>query len=151
MNERNMWILKNDGLVFQLYQRKYEGERCSCFDPLRGVAGNSRCPICWGTSFIGGYNPSIEIFVRLNLQDTSLMQEQEGYNLSLACNAWTISSIRIQTRDLLYSPEGNIYSVIAVNSHNAAGYWFHQQLRIYSIDQNDPLYTFLRKSQKPAY
>ena len=64
MNERNMWILKNDGLVFQLYQRKYEGERCSCFDSLRGVAGNSRCPICWGTSFIGKDSAYIYLITR---------------------------------------------------------------------------------------
>ena len=47
MNERNFWILKNDGQLFDLYQRKYEGQRCHCYDPLRGQAGNSTCSTCY--------------------------------------------------------------------------------------------------------
>jgi hypothetical protein len=36
MNERNMWILKNTGVLMDVYRRKTEGERCPvCYDPIR--------------------------------------------------------------------------------------------------------------------
>lgn len=151
MNERNFFILQNDGLNFQLFQRKYSGERCTCYDEIRGSAGASTCPICCGTGFKAPFSPPVELYVRLNVQEATLAQDLEGYNFVQACNAWTISSIRLQTRDILVSPEGNIYSIIAVNSHNAAGYWGHQQLRILSVDARDPIYNFLRITMKPSY
>src|SRR3712207_9376899 len=60
-----MWILKNTGILMDLYIRKTDGKRCEkCYDKVRGQSSDSRCPICYGTTFVGGYEPAVQLYVR---------------------------------------------------------------------------------------
>lgn len=152
MNERNFWILKNTGINCTYYQRKYEGERCTCYDPLRGMAGSSTCNLCWGTGIKGGYSPPIELYLRFNNVAEALQQDIDSWSfMQNGLTAWTISPIRLRNRDVIMDNRGVLYSVIASTINTAAGYYWHQDMQLKSLESNDPLYNMVRTKIVPTY
>lgn len=150
MNERSLWILKNTGMLFDLYTRKYDGERCPrCFNEIRGRAGSQDCDICYGTGFVSGYDPAYQLYVRLKPTETALGVSPQMYVQENSPGAWTISNTQIKNRDLLISPTGVIYHVISSMTNQAGGYLFHQELKLKAIDYNDPLYQMKRTTLYP--
>lgn len=152
MNERNMWILKNDGVLMDLYIRKTDGEKCSrCWDDVRGQSANPNCPICFGTTFVGGYEPVFQIYVRQKPASQQLDLSSQGYIINSNPGAWTISSVQIRNRDLLINPEGRMFSVTTSQINHAAGYMFHQELQMKEIDPTDIRYNIARSSLYPEF
>lgn len=151
MNERNMWILKMDGELFDLYKRKLEGERCSCWDSERGSASNPNCDICYGTGFVGGYDPVYQLYIRQKPANNNLSREGRGLTIKNSTGAWTICDIQIRDRDLLINPQGIMFRVTMANTDHAAGYLFHQELAMEEVETNDPIYKLKRQTLKPFY
>lgn len=152
MNERNMWILKNTGVLMDLYVRKTTGERCEhCWDENRGQAKDPTCKICFGTGFVGGYEPMHQLYVRQKPAPQQLDMTTQGYMISANPGLWTISSVQIHNRDLLINPEGRIFSVTNSNISHAAGYYFHQELQSKEIDPMDVKYTIKRATLYPEF
>lgn len=151
MNERSLWILKNTGMLFDLYTRKLDGERCPrCFDDIRGRAGTSDCPVCYGTGYVGGYDPAYQLYIRLKPAQASLdVTPNQMLTYNQPCGAWTISDTQIKNRDVLISPTGTIYQVINSMTNQAGGYLFHQELNLKPYDVNDPIYDMKRTTLYP--
>lgn len=150
MNERNMWILKNTGQLFDLYTRKCDGEHCpTCYDSVRGRSGTAQCSVCYGTGFVGGYEPMFQLYIREKTATNDLAITSQGQVWNNAPGAWTITTTPIQNRDLLFNPEGKIYSVINSHTSQAAGYLFHQELQLKELDPTDPLYQMERTTLYP--
>lgn len=147
MNERNMWILKNDAVLMDLYVRKIDGEKCpNCYDEYRGQASNSRCSICYGTGIVGGYEPAFQLYIRQKPVVQQITKENSGLVLNSTPGAWTISSIQIKNRDLLINPEGKIFAVTTSQVSHAAGYLFHQEFQMTELDPTDNRYNIERKT-----
>lgn len=151
MNERDMWILKMDGELFDLYKRKLEGEHCSCWDDERGSASNPNCDICYGTGFVGGYDPVYQLYIRQKPANNNLSREGRGLTVKNSTGAWTICDIQIRDRDLLINPQGIMFRVTTANVNHAAGYLFHQELAMEEVETNDPIYKLKRQTLKPFY
>ena len=152
INERNMWILKNTGQLFDLYTRKYEGETCTnCYDKARGRAGMDSCTTCFGTGFVGGYEPEVQLYLRLSPAEESLDVATEDLTYNSLPSAWTITPIKINNRDLLIGQDGTIYSVLSMFEGQAAGYLFHQELKLKTLDPYDNRYNINRATLRPAY
>ena len=152
INERNMWILKNTGQLFDFYTRKYEGERCpDCYDEARGRAGQNNCHTCFGTGFVGGYEPMVQLYIRLNPAEESLDIDQESYTYNQLPGAWTITPIQIKNRDILISQDGTMYAVKSTYVNQAEGYYFHQELKLKTLEPEDNLYNIKRATLKPVY
>jgi hypothetical protein len=154
MNERDLWILKNTGELFDLYTRltvvDENHPRCpKCYDPIRGVAGDPNCAICWGTGITGGYEPTIQLYVRQKPAQTTLDITPQGYVYNNVPGAWTISTIQIKNRDLLINPQGKLFSVTSSTINHAAGYFFHQELQLKELDPKDVLYNMKRVILQP--
>lgn len=150
INERNMWILRNTGQLFDLYTRKYTGERCPrCGDSVRGRAGTYSCGVCFGTGFVGGYDPAYSLYVRLKPTVNVLGVSTQMYVNENSPGAWTITDTRIANRDLLIAPTGVIYQVLNVHINQAAGYLFHTELQLRAVDPLDPLYQMRRATLYP--
>ncbi|MNB89789.1 hypothetical protein D3C81_893710 [compost metagenome] len=148
MNERNLWILKNTGVLMDLYRRKTDGERCSCFDQIR-EQGDPDCTKCFGTTFDGGYEPMMQIYVRQKPTQNSLDLTQQGYVYNSKPGGWTITKIPLSNRDLLFNPQGDLLSVTSVNTNHAAGYLFHQELQLQQLDPMDKRHQIKRKTLYP--
>ncbi len=150
VNERNMWILKNTGILMDLYVRKTEGEHCpDCWDDVRGQAINSKCEKCFGTGIIGGYEPMLQIYVRQKPAVQQLDLASQGYMINSNPGLWTISSIKLHNRDILINPEGRMFSITSANISHAAGYYFHQELQAKEVDPMDVKYHIQRKTLYP--
>lgn len=151
MNERSLWVLKNTGQLFDLYTRKYEGERCpQCFDAIRGRSGTPDCPICYGTGYVGGYDPAFQLYIRLKPAQTSMdFTPNQMLVQNQSPGAWTISDTQIMNRDVLISPTGTIYQVINSMTNQAGGFLFHQELNLKPYDPNDPIYGMKRTTLYP--
>ena len=152
INERNMWILKNTGQLFDLYTRKYEGNICTkCYDTIRGRSGDNACNVCFGTGFEGGFEPMFQLYVRLKPSETSLDQATEEYVYTNFPGAWLISKVEIKNRDILISPQGKLYSVLNYHINQVSRYLFHQQLKLKELDPTDQLYRLERTTLYPFY
>ena len=152
MNERNMWILKNDAVLMDLYIRKTEGEHCpKCWNDIRGQSANNNCKVCFGTGFIGGYEPVFQLYVRQKPVNTQVDVSTEGYAYNNAPGAWTISSVQIRNRDLLINPQGRMFAVTSSHINHAAGYYFHQELQMKEIDPTDNRYNIQRITLYPEF
>ena len=152
MNERNMWILKNDAVLMDLYIRKTEGEHCpNCWNDIRGQSANNNCKTCFGTGFIGGYEPVFQLYVRQKPVNTQVDVSTQGYTYNNAPGAWTISSVQIRNRDLLINPQGRIFAVTSSHINHAAGYYFHQELQMKEIDPTDNRYNIQRITLYPEF
>lgn len=150
MNERNMWILKNTGVLMDLYRRKTEGERCQiCYDDIRGQSGDNSCTNCFGTGFDGGFEPMHQLYVRQKPATEQLDLSPRGYTQNSQPGAWTISKVHIKNRDLLINPYGQVFSVLSSNLSHAAGFFLHQELTMKEIDVNDIRYHIKRTSLHP--
>lgn len=151
INERNMWILKNTGVLMDLYVRKTDGPRCSyCVDPLRGQ-GDPDCTHCFGTTYEGGYEPMVQLYIRQKPATQQLELTPQGYVPNNNPGAWTISDIQIRNRDFMINPEGKILSVTSSSVSHAAGYLFHQELTMKELDPTDKLYKIKRATLYPSW
>jgi len=150
INERNMWILRNTGQLFDLYTRRYDGEKCPlCTDDVRLRAGTYSCPVCYGTGFVGGYEPAYALYVRLKPVETYLGVSSQMFVNENSPGAWTITDTIIANRDLLIAPQGTIYQVLGVHVNQAAGFLFHTELRLKALDPMDQLYSMKRTTLYP--
>jgi len=53
------------GIEFLLLKRRHFGVRCSdCYDPVTRETLNNKCASCYGTSWVGGYYPAIDVLGR---------------------------------------------------------------------------------------
>lgn len=151
INERNMWILKNTGVLMDLYVRKTEGEECKyCWDDAR-EQGRVDCPECYGTGFVGGYEPMTQIYVRQKPAQQQLDLTPQGYAVNNNPGAWTISPVQLRNRDLLINPQGILFSITSSHVSHAAGYLFHQELQMKELDPNDEKYSIKRATLYPNY
>lgn len=152
VNERNMWILKNTGTLFDLYTRKTEGDKCpKCYDSQGGRAGNSQCKTCFGTGIVGGYEPKLQLYIREKPAMNTLEFTNQGVMHNNTPGAWTISQTHIKPRDILINPQGIMYIVVNSHINHAGGFYFHQELQIKELDQYNPIYNINRVSLKPEY
>ncbi|AEO93435.1 gp175 [Bacillus phage G] len=151
INERNMWILKNTGVLMDLYIRKTDGERCDkCLSQTRGQ-GYADCLECFGTTYKGGYEPMTQLYVRQKPATQQLELTPHGYVQNSTPGAWTISNVKLTNRDLLINPEGKIFSITGSHVSHAAGYLFHQELTMRELDPTDRLYKIKRTTLYPEW
>jgi len=150
INERNYWILQNTGMLFDLYTRKYSGDVCPhCYDDIRGRAGDNSCPYCFGTGFLGGYDPAYQLLIRLKPVEQALGISNQMFVNENTPGAWTISDSLLMNRDILIAPDGVFYQVLARHVNHAGGFLFHQELRLRAFDPEDPIYQLKRTTLKP--
>jgi hypothetical protein len=152
INERNLWLLKNTGVICDLYTRKWEGEHCpDCYDELRGRASNSMCPKCFGTGFVNGYEPQFALYVRLGNSESTVSQNIEGLESQNSISCWTITPTRIRNFDMLFTPDGSILEVTSSYINSADNYNFHQEFKARYLEPNDPKYNIRRATLKLCY
>ena len=146
INERNYWILQNDGELFDLYKRKTEGPRCTkCYDEVRKQSGIIDCDECFGTTYVGGYEPLYQLYVRQKPAQQSIGVNSRGLSQEHMRGAWTISTVEIKNRDILINQQGKMFSVLNCTIGHSAGYLFHQEFNLKELDPTDYLYNLPRK------
>lgn len=75
---RHTLMLRADSELCTVYLKKNTGIRCPCFDERRGTPINSNCPVCYGTSYVGGYEKYSGIWVRVYSEKEQITQDKLG-------------------------------------------------------------------------
>jgi hypothetical protein len=108
MLQREELLLETTGEPFVLLRRLWTGIRCTCH-MLRREHADQRCPICYGTGFVNGYeqffNPrrtDSRILIRVDpaVDDLSI-QDKGGLTPEYQPSCWTIAFPAIKDRDVL--------------------------------------------------
>lgn len=89
---RDGLLLRRGGELVDLYVRKTAGLPCTrpnCFVPERDQPAQPDCPICFGTTYNGGYDKYPGVFVKIKPVTTRLELMGEGVRVYSAPEAWT--------------------------------------------------------------
>jgi len=155
-------MIQVTGETMILLQRKWSGKRCQC-PGLRREHPRTRCPVCYGTGFAGGYDRFINtraisefetntqgfIMVRVHpyTDDLEIVPDQ-GLRQPLELTAWTLTIPTIKDRDVLVrlnedGTEEFRYEVLDVIRNKLFfGQTGKQQFRMRRHDKTDVIYQY---------
>lgn len=142
---RCKWNLLFGGEEVLLYQRKWSGVRCSCWDPLRMQASvDSPCPDCFGVGFLGGYYRPLTIFISL-LSATAIQNEirEEGIKRIFSPTSWTLWEPGLRNGDFIVRNNNNGERLWIVDKTETRwrGKILRQLFSTNTIERNHPVYT----------
>lgn len=129
---------KFTGVDTLIFRRKYFGERCPrCYNNNVEKVMEDHCPVCLGTSFLGGYFPGIlsKVCYEISPNNTQL-----GYSGKVEANqtsAWTVSNPEMMSLDLLLRvPDARIFRVQAINPTELQTVQVRQVMQIIELNKN---------------
>jgi hypothetical protein len=107
MLQREELLLETTGEPFVLLRRMWTGTRCLCYMNRREHS-DSRCPICFGTTFVSGYlqffnkrRGDRRILLRIDATKDDLKRIDNGLEQDTSPTAWTLPYPTIKDSDVL--------------------------------------------------
>jgi len=141
---RNLWILEQGGERVKLFKRKVSGLPCPCYiDPETreyGQQPSARCPTCFGTGYVGGYDGPTDIIVAPDDAERRVSQTPNGRRLEHGYEVWTTENPSITQRDFIVKQTGERYSIGAVRRPAVRGLPLQQHFNIQYLDEQDIRY-----------
>lgn len=113
-----MLLSKFAGVKSFFFKRKTYGPRCPrCWNELQERVMDDHCPVCYGTSFEGGYWDPIPIYVQYEQTSKNKVKDYLGAFEPNSISGWTISIPEMSPRDLVMrGGDYNIYKVIGIQN-----------------------------------
>lgn len=137
---RNRWILFQGGERVKVFIRKWNGQRCSCWnDEYR--QGKEDCQICYGTSYVGGYEGPYDIIVAPPETEKTVNLFDVGLHVSYDWNTWTGPYPLLTDRDFVVRQNNERFSVARVNPQGQRGAIFQQHFMLAPLDHKDIRYS----------
>jgi len=142
---RNNWVLEQGGERVKVFIKKTSGHKCWCGRDPRTLEydkqPDSRCEICFGTGFIGGYEGPYDMIIAPDDNERAVRQSPTGRHLDHSQDAWTGPSPLLTQRDFIVKQTNERYSVGAVRKPSARGNIMQQHFQIKYLDEKDIRYT----------
>jgi hypothetical protein len=120
---RREWILLSRyngvrSLVLKKVQHGKYGYRCSrCWDAVRRMSVDDFCPVCFGTTYQGGYYRGIDTLLNYDSVTEADSPTDEGRTEPATLQAWTVAYPNINANDLIiHIPERRVYRVERVQN-----------------------------------
>ena len=133
-------VICNDKIYW--LKRKTCGQRCECYDDIRGDS-KADCEYCFGTRFVGGYYPAQEICV--NYQSGISFNEhmdQRGITQQMPpITFWARALPRIQIKDVIAGQNGWRYIVTNVMPTHKNHYILRQIVTAQWLPKSDMRYS----------
>jgi hypothetical protein len=136
---RNKWILEQGGERVKVFIRKWFGERCPCWDEQYRISKND-CPICYGTSYIGGYEGPYDIIIAPPEAEKTVQLLDMGLHVSYDWNTWTGPYPLLNDRDFIVRQNNDRFSIAHVNPQGSRGTIYQQHFMLSPLDKKDPRY-----------
>lgn len=141
---RNRWILEQGGERVKLFKKKVSGLPCYCYlDPQTreyGQQPSARCPDCFGTGFVGGYDGPTDIILAPDDTERRVSQTPNGRRLEHQYEVWTTENPSITQRDFIVKQTGERYSIGPVRRPAVRGLPLQQHFNIQYLDEQDIRY-----------
>ena len=141
---RNQWILQQGGERVKVFIRKTTGRHCSCGmdekDLEYSKQPNSRCKVCFGTGYVGGYEGPYETIVAPEDGDRRVSQMPQGRRVELQYEVFMGPSPMVTMRDFIVKQTNERYSIGAVRRPSNRGNVLQQHFTIGLLDEGDARY-----------
>jgi len=102
MVRRNELLLRRGGEVVDIYIRKTAGEKCSnCYDPVRNQSKFPNCPICFGTTYVGGYETFSGVLAKIEPYREARQLSDMGFKWNAPPRSWVTTYPLVRSGDIL--------------------------------------------------
>jgi len=144
---RNNLLLKNYvGVECYIYIIKTYGQLCAnCFDYVKHRRRTSDCPVCFHTSYVGGYfGPIIS---RVNFNPSQKMIQQSGFEMMPDNTAaWMSNYPPLKPKDVIIENGSRRWRVVEQSQTEKKRIPVHQMLQLSQINRTDIEYQLPYKS-----
>ena len=137
---KNRYLLEQFGERVKLFIRKEVGDRCINYSDTHQQAHNV-CPLCFGTSFLGGYYGPFDIMIAPPEAEKNINLTDAGLRLNFQYESWMGPSPLIRTRDFIVRQNGERLVVGGVTPQGAKGAIFQQHFNLNYKDSKDIIYS----------
>jgi len=142
---RNHWLLEQTGDRVKLFLRKWNGQRCSCYNDVygrsKGVGTDRSCMICYGTGYVGGYEGPFDIIIAPPETEKAVNLMDAGLHITYDWNTWTGPEPLLNDRDVIVRSNNDRFYVVRPNPQGSRGATYQQHFSLSQIDQTDPVYS----------
>jgi len=137
---RNRWMLGQGGEPVKLFKMKLVGPKCGCYDYSRKQP-LATCPVCYGTSIIGGYDGPYDIVIAPEDGERSISQGNRGRTVQHPYDTWTGPSPLLTQRDFFAKLNGDRYGIGPVRMPSNRGIQLQQFFTTSHLDTDDIRYS----------
>jgi len=142
---KNKWLLEREGERVKLFLRKWNGQRCGCYDEDFGYSKGiglkkGGCPTCFGTGYIGGYEGPYDILIAPPETEKAVNLMDAGFHITYDWNTWTGPEPLLNDRDVIIRANNDRYFVNRPNPQGSRGAIYQQHFTLAHVDQTDPIY-----------
>jgi hypothetical protein len=75
----NLRLKESEGRVVWIFPRKRSGQRCTtCFDRTTMRSRRADCPVCYGTTYVGGYHTPVKTYAQVLTPQEMTYHTQNG-------------------------------------------------------------------------
>lgn len=138
---RNRWILDQGGERVKVFLRKHVGIPCPCIQNTEYKQPINDCPLCFGTSILGGYEGPYDIVIAPDDAERRITQKDTGRTVEHTYEVWTGPLPLLSMRDFIVKIDGERYSVGPIHRPSNRGMVLQQHFPIGHIDEKDIRYT----------
>jgi len=122
-------------------RQKISGTYCPYYNDIDDESINSKCQLCYGTNFLGGFDPPVILKMSFIPGKSDVMIEEAGLTVVQKPTARCgITNPVMSERDIIVSFSNERYRVHAVEVTELQGHKYEQQLTLSRVDKNDVVY-----------
>lgn len=142
---RNNWILIQAGENVKIFLRKWNGVRCTCWDPNYGQSKGiglkkGGCPICYGTGWVGGYEGPYDVRIAPPETEKSVNLLDAGFHITYDWASWMGPEPLVSDRDVVIRSNNDRFFISRQNPQGSRGAIYQQHFSLVHVDQTDPIY-----------
>ena len=139
--QESLMLRRLNGQECLHFARRKFGERCSnCYDKHLNKCILPKCPICFGTTFKGGYFAPVKIYINLDPQPKQI--DKGDYTISEALNltGWTSNKVILEGDDILIflKKPNKRYMVDIIHPTSLNGNTVRQMLSLTQLKADNP-------------
>jgi hypothetical protein len=132
--------LQMTGQKVKWLQRKWDGEKCSCWDDVRQQS-DANCELCYGTGWVSGFYPAKEIYVSFaNIAVKQLVLQEHGIKNIITPMNWTINFPILKNKDILVKQNGERYWIDTISQTLFRSQITRQQFTSELVENSSVLY-----------
>ncbi|OPZ35170.1 MAG: hypothetical protein BWY99_02321 [Synergistetes bacterium ADurb.BinA166] len=140
MVRRNRMLLIQGGERAKVFIQRQVGPRCGCYNTTNRQP-DANCPICYGTSVVGGYDGPFDLLLSPDDGERAVGQNNRGRTVAHPYDTWTGPSPLLSQRDFVVKLNGDRYGVGPVRMPTLRGMHLQQFFALSRLDLNDIRYT----------
>ena len=133
-------VIRNDKVF--LLKKIRSGGVCECWDDIRMTA-DTRCPLCYGTGYLGGYYAPIDIevnYANTEQYSQAFAPEDMQGEVRSSKQFWTTNFPVIQPEDVIVDSDNLRWRVTSVMPTRKGKFILRQIINIEKIQKTDMVY-----------